>query len=541
MPITLRTIDGTLSCRVRTTEMADANPYGFRVGWIHWDSPFRAAGLKIEDRIIAVNGIACDRNASRAERDTAIGQAGEPRRWSQIGAHEGDVVVLEVKRDREILPIRGSLAAERQWLDGSSKLMSATGPERSARDGFVSTWSSWYEQRIVDAGWKILDGSWRRSRLNTRTELQYHRESAARVAYLVEKYPGVFANSVAADHRAIEECLAGRRYELSDADLEWRLLGEVRAARVRQAAQAARADLLERITADRIEAFPAADALNAEARAAVAGKVVVLPNIEADSWCMSAGRPWIVAAGEGGRYFIAVESPPLHRFFVAKHRYSRSVQADVTEELSLIGRIRPDPKMFVREARPLPGLELHPIAVSAGKDVFVDLSDEADATPRFAGEESLVNLIVPPPADDASPIDVMNAFFYCLKIGEEDEWRAFFASWDASRWDDRVYFYALRRADDHVLSNEWVRARRLIEGRVQEVRAVWESEVELLLSANDIEGAPEVEQVFVEVDHVALFDGELRAFADASVNRMWTLQRLGGGPWRIAANSRNGL
>src|SRR5688572_22824472 len=172
MPITNSIIDGTLSCRVRTTEVADANPYGFRVGWIHWDSPFRAAGLKIEDRIVAVNGIACDRNANRADRDTAIGQSGEPRRWAQIGAHEGDVVVLEVKRDREVLAIRGSLAAERQWLDGSNKLMSANGPERSARDGFVSTWASWYEQRIVDTGWKILDGSWRRSRLNTRTELQ---------------------------------------------------------------------------------------------------------------------------------------------------------------------------------------------------------------------------------------------------------------------------------------------------------------------------------------------------------------------------------
>jgi hypothetical protein len=541
MPITSRTVDGTLSCRVRTTEAADANPYGFRVGWIHWDSPFRAAGLQIEDRIVAVNGIACDRNASRADRDVAIGQAGEPRRWAQIGAHEGDVVVLDVKRDREMLSIRGSLAAERQWLDGSNKLMSATGPERSARDGFVSTWWSWYEQRIVDAGWKILDGSWRRSRLNTRTELQYHRESAARVACLVEKYPGEFADSVAADYRAIEECLAGRRYELCDADLEWRSLGEARAARVRQAAQVARAAFLERTTADRIEAFPTVDALNAEARAAVAGKVVVLPTIEADNWCMSAGKPWMVAAGEGGRYFIPVESPPLHRFFVAKHRYQRSVQSNVTEQLSLIGRIRPDPKMFVRDSSPMPGLELHPMAVSAGDDVFVDLSDDADAMPKFAGEESLVNLIVPPPADDASPVDVMNSFFHCLKIGEEDDWRAFFASWDASRWDGRVYFYALRGADDRLLAEEWVRARRLLEGKILEVRAVWESEVQSLLSANDIEGAPSVEQVYVEVDHVGKFDGELRVFADASVHRMWTLQRLGGGPWRIAADSRHGI
>jgi hypothetical protein len=135
----------------------------------------------------------------------------------------------------------------------------------------------------------------------------------------------------------------------------------------------------------------------------------------------------------------------------------------------------------------------------------------------------------------------MNAFFHCLKIGEEDDWRAFFASWDASRWDDRVYFYALRGADDRVLADEWVRARRLLEGKVVEVRPVWESEVQPLLSATDIEGAPSVEQVWVEVDHVSEFEGELRAFADASVHRMWTLQRLDGGPWRIAADSRHGI
>lgn len=540
MPITSQIIDSTLSCRLRTTEMPDADPYGFRVGWIHWDSPFRAAGLRIEDRIVAVNGVACDRNAARADRDSAIGQAGEPRRWSHSGAREGEVVVLDVKRDRERLSIRAALTAERQWLDGSNKLMSATGPERSARDGFVSTWASWYEKNIVEAGWKILDGSWRRSRLNTRTELTYHRESAARVACLVEKYPGEFADSVAADYRAIEECLAGRRYELSAADLEWRSIGEVRAARVREAAQAARAAFLERIAADRIEAFPAVDALNTEARAAVAGKVVVLPKLVEDNWCMSAGKPWMVTTGDGGRYFIAVEAPQFHRFYVARQRYSRSVQADVTEHLSIVGRILPNPKMFVRESSPLPGLELQPIAIGAGDDVFV-VVDEDDAVPRFAGEESLVNLIVPPPADDASPIEVMNAFFHCLKIGEEDEWRAFFAPWDACRWDGRAYFYALRAADDRLLADEWVRARRLVEGKVQEVRAVWESEVQPLLSADDIEGAPTVEQVYVEVDHVGQFDGELRAFADASVHRLWTLQRVDGGPWRIAADCRQGI
>ena len=54
-------------------------------------------------------------------------------------------------------------------------------------------------------------------------------------------------------------------------------------------------------------------------------------------------------------------------------------------------------------------------------------------------------------------------------------------------------------------------------------------------------GAPRIERVQVEVDHVGLFDAEYRGFADVTVHRMWTLQRLNGGPWRLAANSRNGI
>jgi hypothetical protein len=41
--------------------------------------------------------------------------------------------------------------------------------------------------------------------------------------------------------------------------------------------------------------------------------------------------------------------------------------------------------------------------------------------------------------------------------------------------------------------------------------------------------------VLVELDHVGKFDGAYRAFNDVTVHRQWILQRINGGPWRIAS------
>jgi hypothetical protein len=549
--------EDSLSCGLRTTVMPDADPYCFRVGWIAWNSPFRAAGLRIEDRIIGVNGVRygkrTDAKQAKEVRDFAIGQVAERQYWRKLGAHAGQLVTLEVKRDREILQIKGGLVPEATWLNGQARLMSPTGPERLGRDGFNSTWSTWYDGQIVDVGWKILDGSLHFGHINTRTELQSHRLSAARVDFLAKKYPGTFADTVVADYKAIEAYLLGRRYDIKPADLEWRSIGEARAKQIADVSSAARKAFVKRFTAERIEAFPAADALNTEARAKVAGKVVELPTLKSENWLMNAGKPWMVSEGQGGRYFLGVESPPLHRFFMAVYRYTKSVRPAISESYSIIGRILPDPRMFVRDGVAIGGLEVEPIAVSAGEDLFVDLTagvaasektDEKKLKERialFAGEEALANVVIPMPRNDAPPAEVLKAFFHCLKIGEEDEWRAFFATWDASRWDQQVYYYALRPPGESLLSSEWVRARRLILDKIVDVCIIWTSEERVLQERGAFEGAPRVDEVHIEVDHVALFDGEYRAFADAGVHRLWTLQRVESGPWRIAADSQHGI
>ena len=57
------------------------------------------------------------------------------------------------------------------------------------------------------------------------------------------------------------------------------------------------------------------------------------------------------------------------------------------------------------------------------------------------------------------------------------------------------------------------------------------SDVKVLLDRPDLR----VEEVRLTVDHVGLFDGEYRAFNDVNTHRDWTMQRVNGGPWRIAS------
>jgi hypothetical protein len=167
-----------------------------------------------------------------------------------------------------------------------------------------------------------------------------------------------------------------------------------------------------------------------------------------------------------------------------------------------------------------------------GGAAFVDVRSP-DA--RFAGEEDLdAAALALALQESAPPEEVMNTFVRALKLGDEPFWRELFALWDASRAEGRAWYRpASGPRTLNSLSSEWVRARRLLEKAVYDIRVVDVGETETIISPNDFEGAPSIEQVVVEVDHVGLFDGQYRAFKDVNTNRLWPMQRRDGGPWRI--------
>ena len=80
----------------------------------------------------------------------------------------------------------------------------------------------------------------------------------------------------------------------------------------------------------------------------------------------------------------------------------------------------------------------------------------------------------------------------------------------------------------------WEQSRRLISGRVCDVRVDKISTIRRIIEKDDGVGLPAVDEVDVFVDHYELReDGKYRTFLDVNVRRKWTLQRLDEGPWKI--------
>jgi len=536
--------EDTLTSGLTTDPMLDADPAAFRVSWIKWDSSFRGAGLEIGDRIIAVDGqrFVKPKELRDLQRlaQTGIGQYAESQHWAELGAKDGTTITLTVRRRAPAgegavtLDIKGALWAERSYLSANHQrpTLGPGGPEEMDNDGFSGAWSAWYEAFVRRATW-VLDGGWMQRSFSNRHSLEEHLEDKERVDLLVKKYPGPFANTVKADWERVQRSLAGALYQPSAEDLAYRQLGEQRAAEIAGAGRRAREAFLSAHAAERIEPFPAIDPVRGD-RARVAGKLVVLPPIPTRDWIAEAGHGYLVSGDHTrGFYFVDVETAPVERMLAARERYRKLVTPNIEETFSIIGRIRPDPKMLVIDGRAATGFSVEPIAATLGEQEFVDLTVVKEQVSPFAGEDALLAPGDVQLADTATPRQVMDAFVAALKGGEERTWKSLFAPWRAENWKEEgvLYypFYALQ------LDDTWVRSRRLILDKVYDARVVYVSDVRPVLTGKEFPKAPVIDEVQVELDHVGRFDGEYRSFNDITVYRVWTLQRRDGGPWRIVS------
>ena len=122
-----------------------------------------------------------------------------------------------------------------------------------------------------------------------------------------------------------------------------------------------------------------------------------------------------------------------------------------------------------------------------------------------------------------------------LKAGDRDTWQSLFAEWRFIGSSDGTppLFdpdYGLRPAH---FEDAWQSSRRLITGEVYDARVARVERARLLHDPTEGDSIPRVESVRVILDHVGLIDGEYRTFANVNVHRVWRLQRLDGGPWKI--------
>lgn len=528
-----------LSTGLKATEEPDAKPFGHRVVWIAWDSGFRGSGLEIGDRILAVDGEPLDPASLEIKRSQYVGSSGEYNRWKARGAREGQLVTLSVKRRAQRLEVRGALRAKRWWraVAAGPPLLSPHGPESNTSDGFIGGWGSWYD-KLVETLSITLDSRWRH-RIDNRARLRDLLEQKPRVDALVSRWPGPFAEVLAADFAAAATCLEGRTYEVTAADLAYRDLGPARAAEIRAAAKLARDTFLAAHAAETIPPFPTADASSVDAREKVAGKIVVLPPFRRGSQWVEGRRNWMVAGDDRqGHYFVDVRSEPMERMYEAEWRYMKLIDPKSKNVYEVIGRIGADPKMVVREGRAVIGLGVEPLAVTMNEGaLFVDLTRRDGESSLYAGEPVAPPLVAPSP--ELSPAALMELFFDALQRGDRETWQACFATWELRVYASSRPVYAAQSPPFvPAMEREWVRAREVALGAVYDVRVVEVSEVEVVLTPDHFPGAPTIEQVVVEVDHVGLFDGVYRAFSNSKTHRLWPLQRRDGGPWRIAVTDQ---
>lgn len=556
---------------LRTEEELTSEPYGFRVTWIDWDSPFRDTDLAIGDLVVAVDGEPYAREGRETAAPRAVGQYHETMHWADRGAADGDPVTLRVLRwpDGEALDleIAGTLREEVFYQDAKERrALGPGGPPRtgtSSEDGAFAGWASWYETFTKRSAY-VLDDGWNRGSFNNRRELTTHQDDRERLDYLLESYPGPFADAAAADWERVREVLEGARFDITDDDLVYRELGEKRREQARETSRAAWDAFLEELGDETIDTFPAADPIRGD-RSAVTGKVVVWPWITPRGGLIERfGRSFAVAgAHREGFYFAPLDAPEMRRFFDAFFRYRAKVDPLVAERYRFVGRVLDDPVLLTADGRPAPGLLVEVIGGMAGAgdgDCFVDLRDpepapeDATALARevgrspFAGEAELLAVDVPELTAGSSPAEVVTTMIQAVKWADQATWESVFADWRVlSGWGGAPVVDLAYGPSRGNLDRQWGEARRQILDYLYDARVAEVGRVRTLRGPNDggpddggpDEGGPAVDQVDVIVDHVGLAEPgngggpEYRAFVDSRVYRRWRLQRLDGGPWRV--------
>jgi hypothetical protein len=521
---------------LRTDEVFYPWLYGFRVWWISWDSGFRGSGLVPGDVIVGLDGKRFDRNERKENDRRVVGRPYEKDEHKARGVTDGTLLRLLVERDQEQVEFVGTLRARRTYSNAAGRsTLGPGGPSIHDTDGFSPSWElvTTFANFLGDRG----EGNhW------TRVQLENLEKERERVAAMRAKYPGPFADQLHTDYEATVALLRGRSYQLTDDDLAYRRLGEQRRTDLAEAAKRAWTAALARHAPDRIEPFPSIDPVKDD-RSKVAGKVVVFEGLTTRDVFVEAGHGWYAVGGDRkGWYYIDRRGPGLTRMFDAEQRYRKCVIARIEDKRSIIGRILPSVQLLVRDDRAIYGLEVEPLGVSCGDQLFVDLETvDARGESPFAGEDTLKRVDAIDLPDDATPRQVMEAFYRAIEEGDEAVWGSMYADWHASWSEANPSFDAMWTVPPHWKQSEWARTRSKLE-KVYDVRVVRVGKPYVYLAEGLVEGIPLVEEVEVVVDHVGKFGDEWRQFKEQGLNRLWHLQRVAGGPWRISWNrARHGM
>jgi hypothetical protein len=531
----------TLRSGLTTRSLLESDIPALRVSWIAWDSGFRGSGLQVGDQIVEVEGTALTRPADTPALQRAVrelpGGLNESDIFKALGLTDGSPLRLRVRRrvypgdGWQTVDVVGQVRTERAYSSGSARRgLGPTGPDGLVNDGFDGAWSSWYEKRVFD--WeRVLDGGWQ-GRLPTRRTLAEHLEHGARVEFLERMYPGPFAAAVRADWDAVRQSLEGARYTLPAGALDFRQREEERASQVARVASDAWSAWLAAHAGEMLDPIPSVDPLRGDA-SAIAGKLVQLPAIPPSQWAVSVDRNFLTCERNGTWFLVPADAPGMRTAFLAQQRYKRLVTPRIRDSYALAGRVLGEPRMVMASGRMIAGFEVEPLAVLADMQMFVDVSVAREGGAPFAGEDEVTRARVELPPDGASPREVLEAMVAALKAGDQGVWNELFAVWRFVSDAQRPLYYPFDPYTPGSRDEDWIRSQRRMLEAVCDVRVVWVDTPRVLQTGDEYPGAPRIEHVDAELEHIGRFGDDFHAFNGSDVNRLWALQRRNGGPWRI--------
>lgn len=518
-------LDTSMHVRIdaRKTD-ADAKPYGFEVNWIPWDSGFRGTDLQLGDVITAVDA----KVFTPETRDFDFGQYGEEQFWDKAGAKDGTPTTLTVVRGGKTLKITGKVRADRFYWDNDGKrTIGLDGPQEMARDGFDEAWNFWRENIEKDLA-NAPDAVYHQ---NTRQYLERLEGHRARVDYLVKNFPkSLFAKAIKEDFDKAVDLIRGRKYDLTEDDIGYRKLSAARVEKAQALAVKTRDEFLKKAGAVSLDSLPSVDPIRGD-RKQIAGKIVTIPQLGEE--ISEAGHGWYVPQSAGGRVFLLdTRSKAFVAIYRAMERFKQRLTPDLNDVFEMIGKVTDRPAMVATGRKVYTGVVVEPLAALVDGKMFVDVSARGEDAP-FAGEAETVK----PPAvqlrPDMTPTEVFRQFIHALKLGDQDLWQSFFASWscEPTGIGDQWVYDAEGGPVPNAHNLDYVIARRVIMSSVYDVRVLTEGVPKTIYEKD----GTKVEMVVLDVDPIGLFDGEYRSFRSVDVHRIWHMQRVNGGPWKIVS------
>lgn len=254
------------------------------VTWIPWDSGFRGSGLKVGDLIVGRGDVRYTVEA--VDQSSRIGDASFSRWFDQQKFKPDDPFSIAVLRDDGETNVTGKLGGYRTYRNAEGKrILGEGGPLEYEKDGFDYDWGAWYRQfvdiaKTILAGWDYFVGT------NTNQLAERMQPFAARVEFFETKYPGALAKTLREDFDAMKVMVAGEPRQLSEADLTYRTLGDIRAARATEAADAAFKAFLKEVESSLMKNPPSSPNSFTEDTRSLIGQTVRLPGWAA-SRCFS--------------------------------------------------------------------------------------------------------------------------------------------------------------------------------------------------------------------------------------------------------------